>query len=162
MSLRNDYRFAQALLRFSKAWEELAAASKAVDNYDVSELYPFYLLDYEEIQSAVKAWCLHHASNLLKHVPDLVYNPACMDCPYMQTGIDPATGCCRGHSYKECVLHPLVMFSVDTVIPFLTRCGVDIDGLSPEAIQLLYVRKVVEHNESKTSHPATDSTVSDA
>ena len=146
----NEYRFAQALLVFSSAWEELTKASLACPEQDVSDLYPFYLLDYEEIQPAVKSWCLHHASRIMKEVPDKVYNPACVQCSYMKAGLDPTTGLCMGFNEKQCGSHPYVMFEPAVVLPFLKKLGVDTTDLKREALQLLYVRKAEEVNEKNT------------
>lgn len=137
-----EYRLAQALVVFSRAWEELAAASKACPNMDVSDFYPFYLLDYEEMAPAVKTWALSHASNIMKNVPDKVYNPECFHCPYLGKGLDQETGLCKGYEATKCGRHPYIMFTPEAVRPFLHEHGVDTTGMSPEAIQLTYVRKV--------------------
>ena len=139
-----EYRLAQALVVFSRAWEELAAASKACPDMDVHALYPFYILDYEEIAPAVKAWALMHASNIMRNVPDKVCNPDCYGCPYLGKGLDQDTGLCIGYEDKKCGRHPYIMFTPEAVMPFLKEHGVDTTGMSPEAIQLTYMRKVVQ------------------
>lgn len=139
-----EYRFAQALLVFSSAWEELAKASIDCPDQDVSDLYPFYLLDYEEIAPAVKSWCLHHASRIMKEVPDTVYNPECFKCPYLKQGIDKATGLCVGYPVMKCGRHPYIMFSPEAVKPFMLKHApdLDLDSLSAEGLQLMYVRRM--------------------
>lgn len=140
----NEYRFAQALLVFSSAWEELAKASLACPEQDVSDLYPFYLLDYEEIAPAVKSWCLHHASRIMKEVPDKVYNPECFQCPYLSSGIDKVTGLCEGYPAMKCGRHPYIMFTPEAVKPFMLEHepGFDPDSVSPEGLQLMYMRRM--------------------
>lgn len=61
--------FAKALLVFKDAYNVLVTASKRLPDYDVSERYPFYLLDFEEIAPAVTQWCTVNASKLLLKVP---------------------------------------------------------------------------------------------
>lgn len=142
-----EYRFAQALLVFSSAWEELAKASIDCPDQDVSDLYPFYLLDYEEIAPAVKSWCLHHASRIMKQVPDQVYNPECFQCPYLGSGIDKATGLCEGYPAMKCGRHPYIQFSPEAVRPFLLKHefgleDTDLSKVSPEGLQLMYMRRM--------------------
>lgn len=144
-----EYRFAIALLQFSRAWEELTQASMSLSDMDVSELYPFYLLDYEAIQPAVKQWCAHHASKILAHVPDQVYNPACVHCRYLKAGLG-ADGMCKGMHEMKCNNHPTIMFTPQAVLPFMYANDISTQGCSPEAIQLLYTRKVDEIYENKT------------
>lgn len=139
-----EYRFAQALVVFARAWEELAAASQACPDIDVSELYPFYLLDYEGITPSVKAWALHYASRIMKEVPDKVPNPDCYGCQYISEGLDPETGLCKGYDQMHCGRHPLIMFTPEAVRPFLMEHGVDTTGSTPEAIQMIYCRKVLQ------------------
>ncbi len=62
-------RMAVALIKFRKSYAELVLASKALPDLDVSEGYPFYLLDFEKIEPAVSQWCNLHASNLLHSLP---------------------------------------------------------------------------------------------
>lgn len=145
-----EYRFAVALLQFNRTWEELVKASVALPDLDVSELYPFYLLDFEELQPAVKQWCMHHASKIMQQVPDVVYNPACAMCPYVSAGLDE-DGLCKGLHTTGCSNHPTIMFTTQAVTPFLLAHNVDVQGQTPEALQLLYTRKVEELNEKARS-----------
>lgn len=139
-----EYALAVALLQFSKAYEELIKASKRLPDMDLSDLYPFYLLDFEDIQPAVKQWCLHHASRIIAAVPDRVANPACTDCPYIFAGID-TSGICKGQTTMQCTNHPEIMFTREAVIPFLKANGVDYTDCDDATLQLLYCRKVEEH-----------------
>jgi len=86
----------------------------------------------------------------MKEVPDKVYNPSCVHCPYMKSGLDPATGLCMGFNEKQCGNHPYVMFEPAVVLPFLKKLGVDTTDLSREALQLLYMKKAVEINKQST------------
>lgn len=134
---------AVALLQFSHAYEELVKASKRLPTYDLSALYPFFLLDFEEIQPAVKQWCLYHAGDIIAQVPDRVPNPACIECPFIKAGLS-SDGLCKGQEKTHCNNYPMIMFTRESVLPFLKACDVDITGCDDAALQLLYVRKVEE------------------
>lgn len=69
------YKLAKALIQFKLAFKALVEASTAVDDYDISEAYPFFLLDYETIEPAVSQWCTIHATQLLKSIPAETLNP---------------------------------------------------------------------------------------
>ena len=140
-----EYRFAVALLQFSKAWEELAQASAALPDMDVSDLYPFYLLDYEAIQPAVKQWCLHNAAKIMQFVPDITYNPACAKCKYLSAGIND-NGLCKGADIVHCNNYPMITFSVQAVAQYMAMHNIDIQQMTPETVQLMYTRKVEEEN----------------
>lgn len=142
LSGRNELAFAQALVVFSNAWEAMAKASLACPDVDVSDMYPFYLLDYEEIAPAVKAWCLHHASILMRNAPDKVYNPDCFDCPFAGEGLDPETGLCKGYNSMHCARHPYIIFTPEAVKPFLMRQlpDTDLSDLTDISLEMLYLQ----------------------
>lgn len=144
-----EYALAVALLQFSSAFENLVKASRRLPDFELGELYPFYLLDFEEIQPAAKQWCLHHAGYILASVPDRVPNPACANCKHIFAGLNE-DGLCKGQKEVHCTNHPEVMFTRETVLPYLKACDVDITGCDDAALQLLYVRKVEENVHSKT------------
>lgn len=75
MTEQAAHRLANALIAFKNAFTELTDASKAVPDYDISENYPFYLLNYEEIAPAVVQWCNIHATKLLKQLTYDVPSP---------------------------------------------------------------------------------------
>lgn len=146
LSGKNELEFAQALIVFSNAWEAMVKASLACTDVDVSDLYPFYLLDYEEIAPAVKAWCLHHVSILMHNAPDRVYNPDCFGCQFADAGLDPETGLCKGYTTVGCARHPFIIFTPEAVKPFLMRQQPDIDlsNLTDTNLELLYLRVFTE------------------
>ena len=75
MTEQAAHRLANALINFRAIFTELVDASVAVPEYDISEGYPFYLLDYEEISPAVSQWCLIHSNKLLKQLTYDVPSP---------------------------------------------------------------------------------------
>lgn len=80
---------AQKLLNFGKACEDLTEFSKAFEDLDWSEGYPFHLLDIEAITPAVKAWCTLTANRLLAGVIVTVPNPVLIAWRYLD-GPQPA------------------------------------------------------------------------
>ena len=75
MTEQAAHRLANALINFKHAFTELTDASVAIPDYDISEGYPFYLLDYETIAPAVSQWCNIHATKLLKQLTYDVPSP---------------------------------------------------------------------------------------
>lgn len=145
--MNNEYKLAVALLQFKMAYKQLVDASKAMPDYDISQGYPFYLLDYEVIEPAVLQWCTVHAQRLLRNLPDKIDNPACIDCSDLRVGLAPS-GVCAGKEQK-CTIFPYIQFSKEAVTPFLTTNGIDLTGLDDTAIHVLYIRKVEEVYEQK-------------
>lgn len=74
--LTKQYLLAKSLLKFKRAYEELVEASKEMPDYDISENYPFYLLDFEAIGPAVSQWCITHYDKLISDVPVNAPSPA--------------------------------------------------------------------------------------
>ena len=140
-----EYRMAKALLMFNQAFKELAAASKALPDLDVSQLYPFYLLDYEQIQP--EQWCLFHASKIINQVPDRVPNSACAGCPWLHAGIGP-DGMCKGTKTTGCRQYPEMMFTRAAATTFLSSLGVDTSQMDDAVLQMVYTQKVEEVNQS--------------
>jgi len=158
MNESKNYRMAVALLRFKTAYKELVAASKELPDLDVSEGYPFYLLEFEEIEQAVLAWCTTHASRLMQNLPDKVDNPACMKCPFFRQGLG-VDGQCKGFTTTWCNIYPYVSFTREMALPVLIATGVNVDGLSDNDIHLLYMRKMddtYEKRASNDSHRSND------
>lgn len=75
MDTEKNHKLAKALLAFKLCYKDLVDASKDTPDFDISEAYPFYLLDFEEISPAVEQWCTVNATKLLKTVPATVESP---------------------------------------------------------------------------------------
>lgn len=141
MSVNKEARMAAAFINFKKAYNELVSASKAMGpDFDVSMNYPFYLLDFEEINSAVQTWCLVQAEALLQRLPDKVMNPACVACPHRGTEVKANSECTRG----TCPNFPVIVFTRDAVTPYLKSRGFDdqeLRDIDDAALQLLYIQE---------------------
>lgn len=70
------YNLAKALAEFKKSYEHLVECSKQLPELDVSENYPFYLLDFEAIQPGVSAWCITQYDKLISGLPVEAPSPA--------------------------------------------------------------------------------------
>lgn len=134
-----EYDMAVALLQFKAAFHKLVTASKALPDLDVSEGYPFYLLDYEVIEPAVLQWCSIHAARLMEALPDVVTNPACLNCEHVGKGIG-ASGLCAGN--QSCGIYPVISFSPAQCKPALIAAGYSVDKLSDSEVELLYMQEV--------------------
>lgn len=128
---------AVAFIQFKAAFTKLAAASKALPDLDVSDSYPFYLLDYEEIAPAVAQWCTIHATRLLQQLPDQVDNPRCLECKFFRTGLD-ASGLCKGLAVTKCGVHPFMPFSIEAILPYLISKNINVANLTPGEAQIIY------------------------
>lgn len=141
-----EYDMAVALLQFKAAFHKLVTASKALPDLDVSEGYPFYLLDYEVIEPAVLQWCSIHAARLMEALPDVVTNPACLNCEHVGKGIG-ASGLCAGN--QSCGIYPVISFSVAQCKPALIAAGYTVDKLSDSEVELLYMQEVQKRVEKR-------------
>lgn len=141
-----EYDMAVALLQFKAAFHKLVTASKALPDLDVSEGYPFYLLDYEVIEPAVLQWCSIHAARLMEALPDVVTNPACLNCEHVGKGIG-ASGLCAGN--QGCGIYPVISFSVAQCKPALIAAGYNVDRLSDSEVELLYMQEVQKRVEKR-------------
>ena len=141
-----EYDMAVALLQFKAAFHKLVTASKALPDLDVSEGYPFYLLDYEVIEPAVLQWCSIHAARLMEALPDVVTNPACLNCEHVGKGIG-ASGLCAGN--QSCSIYPVISFSVAQCKPALVAAGYSVDKLSDSEVELLYMQEVQKRVEKR-------------
>lgn len=137
-----EYNMAVALLNFKAAYQRLVKASKALPDLDVTEGYPFFLLDFEQIEPAVLSWCTVHAGKLLDQCPEIVENPACLKCEYF--GQTMADGQCKGQEVKNCGIYPKIMFSREQCIPALQRAGVYSPKLTDNEVYLLYQQEVLK------------------
>lgn len=138
--MSKEYKLAVAFIQFKDAYSKLVDASMAMPDIDLSDNYPFYLLDFEEIENAVKQWCIVHASRLMRELPERVDNPRCLSCSYLRAGLAP-TGLCVGMNEIQCGVHPTIVYSSDAVIPYLVGNGVSVANLNPEEIHLIYMNK---------------------
>lgn len=134
-----EYDMAVALLQFRAAYRRLVAASKAMPDLDISEAYPFYLLDFEVIEPAVLQWCSIHAAKLMETLPDIVANPACFNCAHLGSGVN-AAGMCAGD--PACPGYPIVSFTAAACKPALINAGYDVSKLSDAEVELLYIQEV--------------------
>ena len=141
-----EYDMAVALLQFKAAFHKLVTASKALPDLDVSEGYPFYLLDYEVIEPAVLQWCSIHAARLMEALPDVVTNPACLNCEHVGKGIG-ASGLCAGN--QGCGIYPVISFSPAQCKPALIAAGYNVDKLSDSEVELLYMQEVQKRVEKR-------------
>lgn len=136
--MNNEFRLAIELLRFKKSYKSLVEASKALPDLDVSESYPFYLLDFESIAPQVSMWCDIHASNLLREIPDKVDNPVCTSCEYFRIGFGP-DGLCKAANDKACGAYPKIVFTREQVIPFLISQGKEVTTETTDAeVYIMY------------------------
>lgn len=150
--MNSEYRLAVAFLQFKVAFKELAEASKALPDLDVSEGYPFYLLDYEVIAPAVDQWCNIQATQLMKKLPEMIDNPNCVKCPHFREGLLP-NGLCKG---SPCSSYPTIPFMRQLVIPFLTEHNITVDEkMTDDVVHLLYIRKVEEVYEGRKTKTGT-------
>lgn len=117
MEGRNEYELATALLQFKVAYSVLCKASRNMPDLDMSDNYPFYLLDFEDIEPAVIQWCNLHSNKLMEQVPDRVDNPACVECSKFRSGL-AANGTCKG---GPCNNYPYVIFSREMCTPLLVK-----------------------------------------
>lgn len=133
-----QYGLAVALLKFTEAWTELAKAGKALEDYDVSAMYPLYLLDFEEIAGDVATWAKLHAAKLFAMIPDLLIPPECLNCFYC---FEPLTkdGLCTGGNQIECSRYPRMIYDRRRLIVYL---GTETADASDEDIYAQYAKKV--------------------
>lgn len=135
---------AVAFINFDKAYEELVAASVAMgDDFDVSQCYPFYLLDFEEIAPAVKQWTAVHSRKLLNELPDKVINPACLVCPHYSKQAVMDGNC--SVTNRDCINYPYIQFSRQTVTPYMEMVGYDVATLDDAELELMYMKEVEKH-----------------
>lgn len=143
-----EYNLAVALLNFRRAYKEMVRCSKALPDLDVTDGYPWYLLDFEAIEPAVLSWASIHASRLLDMCPDIVDNPACLDCASFGVGLG-ADGLCKGAADRQCANYPKIMFDRKQVVPALQRAGVYSPELSDQECYLLYNQEVLKHGRNQ-------------
>jgi hypothetical protein len=152
MNEEKNYRLAVAFLQFKTAYKNLVAASKELPELNVSECYPFYLLDFEEIEPAVLQWCTIHATQLMKNLPDKVDNPACAHCAYLRAGLGP-DGQCKGMTATWCGVYPYISFTKELALPVLIAANMHVADLSDNDVHLLYMKRMDEIYAQKKTTP---------
>lgn len=143
-----EYNAAVAFLNFRRAYKELVRCTKELPDLDVTEAYPFFLLDFETIEPNVLAWASIHASRLLDSCPDVVDNPACLDCEHFGIGIG-ADGMCKGSATKGCNNYPKILFDRRQCMPVLVKAGIYKTDMSDNDVYLLYVQEVLKHGKAE-------------
>lgn len=145
----NEYNMAVALLNFAHSYQAMCKASRKLPDLDVSEGYPWFLLDYEEIEPAVVGWARMHASKLLDMCPDIVENPSCLGCRYLSMGL-AASGLCVGQEAVKCANYPKILFERDLVKPALVAAGVYDPKWTDQEVYLNYQQEVLKRvNQNK-------------
>lgn len=156
--MNKEYDLAVALLKLRAAWKELTDISVQVDT-DLTDGYPFYLLDFEEITPAVVQWCNIHAGRLIQNAPDRILNPTCLRCQYAFAGIAP-DGRCVGHTRGiECQSYPEVPYSRQLVIAAMTTPSnaIEIAKASDSNLLVAYIDYVnTRRKEAETSERSID------
>lgn len=142
----SEYNLAVALLNFASSYQALCKASKKLPDYDFTTNYPWYLLDFEDIEPAVVGWARQHASELLAMCPDIVENPSCLSCRYLGMGVG-AQGLCIGQPATGCSNYPKIMFARDLVAPALMRAKNYNAKWSDEEVYLQYQQEVLRNVE---------------
>lgn len=148
MNKNSGYKLAVALLQFKTAYKNLTDISMELPDEDLTEQYPFYLLDFEGITDAVQQWCTTHAARLMKNLPDRVDNPACLKCDHFRCGLSPSNMCTKG-SQIGCTVYPFIPFTREAVTPYLSSLNIDVTGWQDGEVQLTYMRKADKTFEEK-------------
>lgn len=117
------YNLAIAFQNFATAYTELVKLTNRQPDLDVSEAYPFYLLDFEDITANVVNWCQLNITKQLTLLPQLIVNPFCLTCAAFCNCNDDA---CTYKSY--------INFSREVVEPFLIHSGYKITADMPDGI----------------------------
>lgn len=149
MTDENKLKIAVLFIQFKDAYSKLAQEMSRYPDLDVTESYPFYLLDFEGIEPAVRQWCNIYISRFMQDLPERVPNPGCLNCSYKGVGIN-AAGLCMGYKDKKCGLHPTILYSREAVTPYLISAGVEnVPDLSDDALELIYLMKagVIDGND---------------
>lgn len=144
MGSYNEYNLAVALLNMASSYQALCKASRKMPDYDFTPGYPWYLLDFEDIEPAVVGWARSHASKLLEMCPDIVENPSCLNCRYLGMGVG-AQGLCIGQTAVGCANYPKIIFSRDLVVPALMNAGNYDARWTDEEVYLQYKQEVLKH-----------------
>ncbi len=146
-----------AFLQFKQAYTNLVDASLSMPDLELDDNYPFYLLDFEQIEPAVRQWCSIHAARLMKNLPERADNPRCLSCDFLRAGLGKE-GLCIGMPMVHCNVHPTILYSQEAVTPFLISVGVDVGALNEESIHLIYIQRTEEIYEQKRAKETGEGT----
>lgn len=141
MDKNKNYTLAVALLNFKAAYTKLTNAAAELPDLDVSEGYPFFMLDFEEIAPAVYQWCNIHAAKLMRDLPMIIKNPACTGCIYNGAGVT-AGGLCVGAQQIGCNTYPEILYQRHIAVPKLTEAGIDTTDMNDDEIHFMYLNKI--------------------
>lgn len=138
--MSKEHELAVALIKFRQAWKELTDISKPLDT-DLTEGYPFFLIDFEEVTPNVIQWCNIHASRIIKDTPDRLLNPTCLRCQYAFAGIDKSGMCIGQTKGIDCGSYPEIPFNRDLIIAALAAVEKreDLQKLGDDNLLILYV-----------------------
>lgn len=146
-AVNNEYEAVIALLGFATAYKKLVSITSAMPDLDLSDNYPFFLLDFEDITPSVIQWSNIHASRLMANLPDRVDNPACIGCRFLKGGL-ATNGLCRGQSAMNCSLYPIVPYSIEMAKAYLLSKAVNIpSNADANFIRLLYQQQIEKETE---------------
>ena len=141
--MSKEYEAAVAFLQLKSAYSNLVKATIDMHDLDLSDSYPFYLLDFEVIAPAVLQWCTIHAAKLMSQLPERVDNPVCITCEFFRAGLG-SDGLCKGFAEIKSNTHPTIVYSKEAVIPYLASLGTDVSKLTIDEIHLLYMKRTDE------------------
>lgn len=141
--MSKEYRAAVAFLQLKNAYGKLVEVTQEMPDLDVSDSYPFFLLDFEVIAPAVLQWCTIHSAKLMAQLPERVDNPACINCAYFREGLG-SDGLCKGFNEIQCNTHPTILYSKEAVTPYLRSDGTKVDALNDDELHLLYMKRTDE------------------
>ena len=140
--MNNEYEAVCALLGFAAAYKRLTDVTTKMPDLDLSDSYPFFLLDFEDIAPGVIQWCSIHASRLMANLPDRVDNPACIGCRFLKGGL-ATNGLCRGQAAMNCSLYPIMPYSEDMAKAYLISKNVSIpNNADANFIRLSYQQQI--------------------
>lgn len=135
-----NYDLALALIRFRTAWKDLTDISVNV-NIDMSDGYPFYLLNFEDITPQVIQWCNIHASRLIQEAPDRIVNPSCLRCEYVFAGFANDGRCIGQKAGIDCKSYPEIPYSREMILSAMSTpsSAADMAKLTDDNLLMLYV-----------------------
>ena len=140
--MSKEYNLAVQLIKFRQAWKELTDVSKDID-IDLSEKYPLYLLDFEELTPAVEQWCNLHASRIIQTTPDQIINPTCLRCEFAFKGLSKDGRCVGQNNGIKCGSYPLIPFNKNLVLSALESLNAgnreDLSKLTDDNVLLIYI-----------------------
>lgn len=141
MDANKYFKLGQAFVALRDSWNTISKML-AEDDIDVSDYYPFYLLDFETISKAVSIWCNEHANRALSQVSQTIVNPACLQCVYAVESIKHNGTFCSKATEMCCGVSGVVPFSRDAAAGVLISHGYKPGELSDLDCYLSYLKIV--------------------